>query len=722
MIINSITLKNFRSYEDETTFSFTPRDGKNIILIGGENGSGKSTLFEAIKLCIYGHIAYGYLGENYSYLNKIKNNINNNAFKNKNVDSFISLNLSIKEGTELKEYTLNRSWKYTNQKLKEDFKVYLYGNELNNEDKLFFDKYLKSILPPSLFDFFFFDGEELSEFFTGKNSNTNLKESILELFNYDTFDVLKKQLVTYQRSNSKSNDRLKELQDNHDKLSFIILELNNKIKSLEENIDFNENHLYDLNIKKSNIETNFKNSGGMLNEERQYLISNINSLENERTNTYQFIKDFCNDTLPFLLVTDLLKETKIQITKEDDLNSYHSIKNKLSSVVLKESLSAHNIELIDSNEIYDELAYTLLSNMFNKEIIEDIHPILELSNEDKNLINFIINNILSEKKSIKSKILNIFDRNKKISIELKKCREKLNLSVSDEVLNNYLESINKISQEILETTNNLTLAQTSLEQARESLNYNNHVFTKVKNELSSLLQNNNTLSISNNLIQYLEELLINLTKDKLSLIENEFMNIFRSIIRKNDYISSIDIDDNFNCTLYINKDYTSTNILNIINNLGFDGITRKYGSKFLEDLFKYYQVEYNSTEELKLKVEKDNPLQYFSLSTKVNINDFSNGEKQVYILCLIWAIIKSSGVEIPFIIDTPYARIDDSHRTSLSNTYLPNISNQVIILSTNKEIDSDLYKIIKPYLCNEYLLLYNTNARKTEVENGYFEV
>lgn len=53
MIINSITLKNFRSYEDETTFSFEPKNDKNIILIGGENGAGKSTLFEAIKLCIY---------------------------------------------------------------------------------------------------------------------------------------------------------------------------------------------------------------------------------------------------------------------------------------------------------------------------------------------------------------------------------------------------------------------------------------------------------------------------------------------------------------------------------------------------------------------------------------------------------------------------------------------------------------------------------------------
>ena len=86
MIINSITLKNFRSYEDETTFSFTPQGNQNIILIGGENGSGKSALFEAIKLCIYGPTAYGYLGQNFNYLTKIKNNINYNAFKNKDIE------------------------------------------------------------------------------------------------------------------------------------------------------------------------------------------------------------------------------------------------------------------------------------------------------------------------------------------------------------------------------------------------------------------------------------------------------------------------------------------------------------------------------------------------------------------------------------------------------------------------------------------------------------
>ena len=108
MIINNLVLKNFKAYEDETTFSFTPKDDKNIILIGGENGAGKSTLFEAIRLCIYGPVAYGYVGINSNYINLIRGFINNNAFTNENLECFVGLTISFKEGTKIKTYYLKQ--------------------------------------------------------------------------------------------------------------------------------------------------------------------------------------------------------------------------------------------------------------------------------------------------------------------------------------------------------------------------------------------------------------------------------------------------------------------------------------------------------------------------------------------------------------------------------------------------------------------------------------
>lgn len=718
MIINNITLKNFRSYEDETTFSFTPNGDKNIVLIGGENGAGKSTLFEAIKLCIYGPTTYGYLGNNYNYQTKLKNNINDNAFKNEDIESFIGLSLSFKEGTELKNYYLKRIWRYENHKLNEEFKVFLNDEELSEDDKLYFDKYLKSVLPPSLFDFFFFDGEELSDFFVGKSSSSNLKEAVLELFNYDTFDVLKKQLLSYQRTNSKSNKSLEEAQAKYDEVSAEMAEIKDDIKELEDIIINNKAILDDLYIRKQVAEDAFRNSGGIFEKERALLNSEINKLESERSQINQQIKDFCNDTLPFLILPKLLKQTKKQVEEEDSLFSFNSIREKLSGNVIESTLIKH---LPKNNNInYDEIALTLLNEMFEVDKMNDMYNILELSNEDKNSINFTINNVLSKSKELKLDILSKFTRLKEISLTLKTLREKLNSTVSGDLLNSYLETSTLLDREISETENITASSKAKLEEKNNQLHLKDYHLTRAKNELTSLLQNNNVLEMSTSIITYLDKLLKNITRDKIDSIENEFINIFGNIIRKDNYVNSIVIDDSFNSTLYINKDYDTNEILNILTNLGFKGTEKKYGSKFVEDLFNYFDVsDYKS---LTKKLEQIVLVEYISLSSKVNINDFSKGEKQIYILCLIWAIIKSSGVEIPFIIDTPYARIDETHRNALSTAYLPNISKQVIILSTNKEIDSELYKVVKPYVCNEYLLLYNTNLRKTEVKNGYFEV
>ena len=96
---------------------------------------------------------------------------------------------------------------------------------------------------------------------------------------------------------------------------------------------------------------------------------------------------------------------------------------------------------------------------------------------------------------------------------------------------------------------------------------------------------------------------------------------------------------------------------------------------------------------------------------------------QIYILCLYWALIKSSDIEIPFIIDTPYARIDETHRNNITSEYLSSISNQVIILSTNTEIDEKAYREIKPKLNGEYLIEYDDKNRKTNrnisISNDY---
>ena len=716
MIINTIKLKNFRSYEDNSVFSFSPLEGKNIVLIGGENGAGKSTLFEAIKLCIYGPKTYGYIGINSNYLNKIKNNINNNAFKNETVDCFIEIDLSFKDGTQINNYRLKRYWKYLNQKIVETFTVTKNNIQLSDEEIVHFNKYLESVIPPSLFDFFFFDGEELSDFFIGKNSSNSLKEAILKLFNYDTFNILKKQLLSFQRNISKQHDNLSDIQSAYDEALLKVKNIKENINKFNELIFKKEEELDFLITKKNTIEEEFRNSGGMLETERTEIATSINKLENERSNLHQNIKDFCNEILPFLIITDLLTNTKQQIDMENNISSYNNIKNKLSGSVIKKSIG----QLIKSDTNYDEIALNILNNMFDLDEISTIKEILMLSPDQQTDILSIINKILSNDENHKNTIIETFDRIKEIGELLKDLRNKLNSTVSGDLVTDYLKNIESLNEDIVNIQKEIVGLKYEVDTNLESLKTAEYHYTRAKNIYTSSLQDNNVLELSSNITNYLDKLLSTLTKDKLKLIEKNFIDIFSTIIRKNNYVSSIVIEDDFDSTLYISKSYSSIEILNIITNLGLNDIIKKYGTKFVEDLLNKYKVD--SLNELTSIFNSTPTFELIELSTKVNVNDFSKGEKQIYILCLIWALIKSSGIEVPFIIDTPYARIDETHRKTLTTNYLPNISKQVIILSTNEEIDSNLYEVIKPYICDEYLLLYNENDRKTEIKKGYFEV
>ena len=104
----------------------------------------------------------------------------------------------------------------------------------------------------------------------------------------------------------------------------------------------------------------------------------------------------------------------------------------------------------------------------------------------------------------------------------------------------------------------------------------------------------------------------------------------------------------------------------------------------------------------------------------MELSQLSKGEKQVFLLSLYWAIIKSSGQQIPFIIDTPFARIDTEHRAQLTKLFFPTVSNQVIILSTDEEVVGAYYDMVRPEVSHEYLLLNEETAGRTVVRAGYF--
>jgi DNA sulfur modification protein DndD len=98
----------------------------------------------------------------------------------------------------------------------------------------------------------------------------------------------------------------------------------------------------------------------------------------------------------------------------------------------------------------------------------------------------------------------------------------------------------------------------------------------------------------------------------------------------------------------------------------------------------------------------------------------SAGEKQIYAIAMLWALARTSGRPLPMIIDTPLARLDSEHRAKLVERYFPRASHQVILLSTDTEIDEQLLKTLKPSISHSFRLDFDQDDGRTDVMPGYF--
>ena len=104
----------------------------------------------------------------------------------------------------------------------------------------------------------------------------------------------------------------------------------------------------------------------------------------------------------------------------------------------------------------------------------------------------------------------------------------------------------------------------------------------------------------------------------------------------------------------------------------------------------------------------------------LNKKKLSAGEKQIYAIAMLEALGRTSGRNLPIIIDTPLGRLDSKHRTKIVQNYFPTASHQVLILSTDTEIDEDFYGELSPEISHAFSVDYDSKQGCSEFNEGYF--
>jgi DNA sulfur modification protein DndD len=119
--------------------------------------------------------------------------------------------------------------------------------------------------------------------------------------------------------------------------------------------------------------------------------------------------------------------------------------------------------------------------------------------------------------------------------------------------------------------------------------------------------------------------------------------------------------------------------------------------------------------------KKDFSLSIFDASGNlIPKHRLSAGEQQLLVTSYLWALAKLSKLKIPVCVDTPLGRLDQEHRESVIAKYFPHASHQVLVFSTNTELNEDNINSLRnlKVIQREYLL--QNHKSSSQVYAGYF--
>ena len=664
MILRNLTLTNFGVFRGEHRFDLSPRASRALILFGGKNGAGKSTLFEAIRLCLYGSKAIGPSSRN-SYLDHLNARIHTNS--NLLIQppfSSVSLEFDFAESGEVKTYEICRSWTRQNgSKSPETLELKRDGAPMDDVAAEHWQDFIQDLIPVGISELFFFDGERIQHLAEDSSDNSALDHAVKTLLGLNLVDRLETDLRLYMSKmsrsvNTASGDRLEGLEKD-------IQSITKSLRLLEEEHSRSLERLEGLKASVDLQEQKIASEGGSFTRDKESLLKRKSELTALIERDEDTIRAFAGELLPFVLVRDLCLELKSQLRSEEEAEQIRSgirslTKAKKRFVRYLQSDDMFGGESRLSSKTKEAIRKRILDasvEVFNANEPK-IERVHELSMPNRTRILSWIDQATG---SLPNKIRDIASELERSYRALHRVENRLRKVPAEETLKPLLEELSKRHHELQKACQHVLESEETIKGKRTAIRelerQRDNEFERVAVAASKMKK----LKLVPQISGVLDEYRMELVERKLLKLQKEATACFNRLCRKRDSLRKIGINPkNFTVTL-------------------FDG--------------------------------KDRQLKKSELSA---------GEKQIYAVSMLWALARTSGRPLPMIIDTPLARLDSDHRRLLIREYFPKASHQVIILSTDTEVDEQHFSELQPHVSHAYQLQYDETERSSTVRSGYF--
>ena len=699
MRIKRLTLNNIGSFAGEHSFLFqTDNPQKQIVLIGGRNGAGKTTLFESIRLCLYGYKLYGYRQNSQIYTNKIKRLINDKVRSASPATAGITMQILIEDGYANSVFEISREWILNGNALKESLCVYKDGNLLTPEQMQDFDNYLMQIIPPALFNFHFFDGEKVSNFVFDRANGQAFRKAFLQICGLDTFDLIEEQLQYNTRT--KKGDSQNLIQEEYATARMKLAEAKESHIVALQKIQETQAEIDALQDQITILDADMKKYGGVEDDDWKLYEKEIQEEESKREELRHILKAAANDAIPFIILKDQLQALKHQLTVEGKLKRNRLFKDKFSDPHLKEKLQQELKVGIDSPriELSDEFMLALYKTL-REDISEHEVEFLQISENDSMELLAKIHHYQNYD------IQSLIDAEKSLEESLARTKELRAQMDSKEVVdsNHYLAKKNELLLN-LDTARQQSFAEKdALSQAEIVLQTAEKAYQKAYEKYRAMLKEKSVSDMAARALLAFSELKQNLYAKYISQVEEAFSRNFHNLISKTDLIDGIYIDSAFEVVAYKMQEVDIAHVFKEV---------QEYGEEYV----------FTNIGERAYKIIKDSSSSDGKITVPIKVEQhFSAGEQQIFVMSLYQSLAEIRTSELPFVIDTPLARIDSEHRRNILDHFFSRLPGQVIILSTDEEINNEGMAVLSSKISDVYLIEHQEDGTTSVSRGAYFK-
>ena len=666
MIIRRVAFTNFGVYGGRNEFELIPRTDEQfsrpIVLFSGKNGSGKTTFVEGIRLCLHGSLAIGDRVSRSDYEDHLLRRIHRPFQEGVTPPDSASIEMEFDfvRGGERHTYRVERSWHRTKKSVSENLSVTEDGKPPEGLEEDQKDGFLRELVPSSAADLFFFDGEKIDKLTDEDEGSEILGRTVKSLLGLHLVDRLDTDLEVFisRRADEDDSEVSEELEEARQEVE--------RLKERKEELEIAQKENQEaLEEKVSAIETQrqrLKSEGGDYAERRDELERRKEVLEQKIETQEKHIQSLADGIMPFAVAPQMCEKVRERLETERQHQEW-----KTSEQLIDEQIEQFADE-VESDSFWEEVGIDpeedtqekLLDALTDRlkasnpaEPVDEDEVVIHASERERGRLNSWIDEALN---GTPDKFRDATQTLTDLRNELEEVEEDLSRVPQDLIITPIVRTLNTLVEERDELQNEAEEIADELGTVEFKLERAENHLENVKERLEEEQKENERVQQALRTQKALRDYAERLKRKKLDILEETLAGRFNELCRKETILDAVDIDaETFEVVLHRGNE--------------------TFGREAL-----------------------------------------SAGETQLFAIATIWALREVSGVPMPVIIDTPLGRLDDDHRSTMIQTYLPRASHQVMLLATDAEVDEDVLGDLEPALSHTYRLRFDEDVQRTQVD------